>query len=282
MTEEIKSNNKTTIMLAIVATIAVIIAATVLFHEEPEPEPAIIIAPETPLEVEAVVEAEPEPELIEEPVVEVAPVVAPEPVLEPKPQPEAVITLDESDDYTKQVIAAAVDGLALDNYLSHSIVRKFVVFVDNTAQGELAQNLSPISNPRGKFSVIETSSAIFLDETSYRRYDFYAQLIEQFDQQALAKSYSKLEPLLIEAYAELGYEDRTFKQSLNNAINLLLKTPVVEGPVELISHSVAYKFADPELEQLEPVQKVLIRMGPENRAKFEAGLKRLQDVINNQ
>ena len=58
-------------------------------------------------------------------------------------------------------------------------------------------------------------------------------------------------------------------------ISILLQTPDIQGPVQLIQPSVYYKFADPQLEALVAGQKILLRIGPENAAVIK---DRLRDV----
>jgi hypothetical protein len=57
------------------------------------------------------------------------------------------------------------------------------------------------------------------------------------------------------------------------ALGRLLDTPVPEGPVELRSTSVAYQYADPDLESLSSPQKQLLRMGPRNMKIVQAKLR---------
>jgi len=60
---------------------------------------------------------------------------------------------------------------------------------------------------------------------------------------------------------------------------LALATPLVEGEIRLVAPSAMYKFADPELESLRPIQKLLIRMGPENQLKVQAALEKVRKEL---
>ena len=86
-------------------------------------------------------------------------------------------------------------------------------------------------------------------------------------------------PLLDKAFTELGYPNITFNQRLQQAIKVLLATPIIEEPIELYSISVNYKFVDPKLEALPDAQKLLIRMGPDNTRKLKKVLRRLQPLL---
>ncbi|MGI9288447.1 MAG: DUF3014 domain-containing protein, partial [Pseudomonadales bacterium] len=50
--------------------------------------------------------------------------------------------------------------------------------------------------------------------------------------------------------------------------------------IELVRPSVYYKFADKELEKLKPTQKLLLRMGPDNRAAIKEKLEAFKEKLN--
>ncbi|GLP95381.1 DUF3014 domain-containing protein [Paraferrimonas sedimenticola] len=275
-------------IVVIIAVIAISIAAYLYFSDAPSDEPnqpaPITVetqAPQEPLPVEAEItepEIEAEPEPIElEPMPE-APV-QPEPI-EPE-EPEVVLPeLGESDDFTKETLASVADGMSFDNYLTdHSLLRKFVVFVDNMAQGELGRKVSPVKAPSDPFSAVEVKDKIYIDPDSYRRYDFYAEFLNQLDEAEIATAYQGLKPLIEQAFDELGYQNTKFEDQLIDAIDLMLDAPEVPGAIELTSVSVNYKYADPELEALPAAQKLMIRMGPKNAEKVKAALKRLRGQL---
>jgi hypothetical protein len=57
----------------------------------------------------------------------------------------------------------------------------------------------------------------------------------------------------------------------------VLEVPVLEGEgrVELVQPNVMYEFANPELESLSPLQKQVLRMGPENVRRLQSYLRDL-------
>jgi hypothetical protein len=62
-------------------------------------------------------------------------------------------------------------------------------------------------------------------------------------------------------------------------IDMLLATPQITGPIQLVRPNVMYVFADPKLEALPAGQKVLIRMGADNAAAVKAKLMELRATI---
>lgn len=63
------------------------------------------------------------------------------------------------------------------------------------------------------------------------------------------------------------------------AIDELLDTPEVPVPVEVYTDSVAYKYADSRLENLNEPQKQLLRTGPDNMRRIKAKLRELKTLI---
>jgi hypothetical protein len=60
-----------------------------------------------------------------------------------------------------------------------------------------------------------------------------------------------------------------------------LTTPVIVEPLKLTRESVTYKFADPDLEGLMPLQKQLLRAGPENTRRIQQQAKALKEALLN-
>ncbi|MCE9680341.1 DUF3014 domain-containing protein [Shewanella sp. AS1] len=225
--------------------------------------------PEEPLVTDAQV-PEPEVALVAEPEL-ITPTV--EPQVEATPLP----ALAESDSYVTEQALEVADGMKIDPILvEKDIVRHFVVFVDNLAQGELARKVSPLKAPNGSFSVSDVTDKTYLNPDSYHRYDLYADFAAGLNDQELMATYKKLSPLLNEAFEELGYNNQNFDDRMLKAIDVMLAAPIIEHPIEVTSVSVNYQFVDPELEALPNAQKLMIRMGPQNSKKVKAALRKLK------
>ncbi len=209
----------------------------------------------------------------------------PQPALESTPQAKPLLpkNIESSDSWlAKQLTQLSLTQRALALFTDEDIISKFVVFIDNAANGELSEQNSPLVSPHGKFATRnynDQEQTYVLDPKSYKRYDMYANLISTLPSDNSIALYKSMKPLLHSAYQELGYEDDDFDEKLNNAIDLALAAPVVEGQIKLIAPSANYQFADPELEELKPIQKLLIRMGPKNQLKVQASLAKLSEQI---
>jgi len=60
--------------------------------------------------------------------------------------------------------------------------------------------------------------------------------------------YLRFYPLFQQAYQDLGYPNGYFNDRLVKVIDVLLATPQIAGPIELVRPKVMYAFADPTLE----------------------------------
>ncbi|ABZ74959.1 conserved hypothetical protein [Shewanella halifaxensis HAW-EB4] len=266
-------------ILAIVAVVALSAGGYYYLSGNEKVEELQVIAPivipdpipEQPLETEAV----PEPEVI----VEAESVQLPE--VDPVPQVEPLPALADSDEFVHQKVTNVADGMAIEPLLiEDNLVRQFVVFVDNLAQGELARKVSPLKAPNNSFTVSEIANKTYINPDSYHRYDLYADFLASLNDEELAKTYKELTPLLSEAFVELGYNDISFNERMQQAIEVMLDAPIIEQPIELDGVSVNYQFVDPKLEALPNAQKLMVRMGPENSRKVKSALRRLQKHLN--
>jgi hypothetical protein len=97
----------------------------------------------------------------------------------------------------------------------------------------------------------------------------------------MAQMFHFSRPLLEKAFSELGYQPRQMDGIILSALDQVLNTPIIVNPIELTRDSVIYKFADSKLEALSPLQKQLIRSGPENTKRLQKQVKILRDALLN-
>ncbi|QFU24820.1 DUF3014 domain-containing protein [Shewanella eurypsychrophilus] len=275
-----KSANTNTLAIVAVAVAALIAGGAYYYlnsdEPTPIPEPLPLQIPEmTPDEPIEIIAAIPEPEIVEVTQAEVV-------EIDPLPQVEPLPSLSESDGYVHNKTVVMADGMKIEPLLvEENLVRHFVVFIDNLAQGELARKVSPLKAPNRSFTVSDITNKTYLNPDSYHRYDLYADFITHLDEQQLAATYKDLTPLLAEAFEELGYSKISFNERMLEAIDVMLAAPIIEQPIELDGISVNYQFVDPQLEALPNAQKLLVRMGPENTKKVKAALRKLKKHLDN-
>lgn len=270
--------------LAAVA-IVIVVALFFLFRGKDEitepvalPPPAIEATPEVAtlpeLEPE-VVEPENSAEAAQQVPAETTPIVT-APQLPPLP------ALDESDKaVTADLLALKWKAGLAALFNQEDMIRHFVVTVDNVAQGQLVAGHQVLVAPKGAYLVDTLSDDRFqVTEDNAQRYEPYIQLLESVPARQLLALKQRYQPLLDEAFAELGYPDITFDQRLRQALDVLLSTPSVP-PAELARPSVMYTYADPALEALPEAQKQVLRLSASQQQRFKATLKAYQQALGN-
>ena len=218
-------------------------------------------------------------EPVEEPGSVVETVPAPPPPAPPPPveEPEvevALPSLDESDSLVRDLVAALTSHPVFAAwFIPDQLVRIFVLVVENAADGNNpAAGLTPL-RPTQPFRVRgEAPAPLGVDPASYARYNTHAEIVASINPVGAAELYRRLYPLITEAYAELGHPDGGFDNTLLRALRNLLDTPVLERDVTLVPRATFFEFADDELEDLYPVQKQFLGMGPRNVRAVQASL----------
>ncbi|MHB8094702.1 MAG: DUF3014 domain-containing protein [Candidatus Aminicenantales bacterium] len=186
------------------------------------------------------------------------------------------LELDQSDDLLRRLAQDISAHPRLSAWLkTRDIVRKFVAAVDNLSNGIVPRSQVDFFAPAGPFKASGREGRYYIDRASYDRYNPVADVFISLDTKAAARLYAALKPLLQEAYAELGYPDQDFQDTLTRAAAELLSTPVVEGRIPLEKKVASYAMADPALEDLSDVQKQFLRMGPENVQVVQKKLREL-------
>ncbi|CAB9495975.1 DUF3014 domain-containing protein [Alteromonas macleodii] len=265
----------------IVGILLIVILAVVFWPSDEEPEPVITPEPEV---TEPEVTAPQEPEIFEPtqpaPTVELEEKDDVEPLPEPvEPDPEP---LDTSDPAVKASLieSSSADEETVNRMLvNEGLIQRFVVSVTNLANDEMAPNHQLLTPPEQNFRVYSQAGKQWIDAASYKRYTPYVDMLESFDNEALLNIYGIYKDDIQAKFAEIGNPDQDFNSVLLEAIDQLLDTPEVPVPVEVYTDSVAYKYADDRLENLNEPQKQLLRTGPDNMRRIKAKLRELKVLV---
>lgn len=196
----------------------------------------------------------------------------------PTPPPIAEVTLDE---LVRKLVAGISSHPSLAKWLAtDGLVRRFVVAVDNIALGESPRGGLLVLDPGDDFAARRRGGRTFVDPASYRRYGTLVAAVDSIDVDGAARAFVELEPRLDQAYRELGYPDRRFRDAFRRAIDRLVRVPVPAGEIELRPALRSHRFADPALEARSDAEKHLLRLGPENMRKVQAKLAELARALD--
>lgn len=249
----------------------------------PSPSPAPSTQPNSPLpQIRLQPQQEPASVALSEPEIaalpeEVEPVeLAPEPELnEDETNVIELPTLTDSDPFVFETLQTLQNGMALVNALAEDqIVRKFVVFVENISRGEFPQTGLPYKGLGQEMPVSEIDDNLFvMDQVAHSRFDQVVSTFVETDTDSAVIIYQMLSPLFQQAYAEIGFRNVSFDETLREAINNVLRTTNMEGPYQLVKPSVMYLYADSSVENLAEVHKQLLRIGPDNTSALKAKLR---------
>ncbi|HMA00577.1 MAG TPA: DUF3014 domain-containing protein [Steroidobacteraceae bacterium] len=188
--------------------------------------------------------------------------------------------LNDSDKAVIDALGDAAQGSALAQYLvPENVIRHIVVTADNLPRQKIGVDKRPVTPAPGAFIADGDELHATLDKRNFRRYDPMVEVIRKADMQRMAAVYLRFYPLFQQAYQDLGYPTGYFNDRVVKVIDLLLATPQITGPIDLVRPNVMYVFADPKLEALPAGQKLLIRMGPDNAMVVKEKLMELRAII---
>ena len=188
--------------------------------------------------------------------------------------------LAASDAFVRPLVSALSSHPQLAAWMAtDNLVHRFVLAAVDVANGRSPGGALAFLSPKRPFKAEMRGGRLVVDPSSYRRYDAMTATFVSLDTQGTARLFAKLEPLMQDAYRELGLGNEPFRHVLGRAFGRLLAVDFPESPPELAHPSVEYVYADQRLEDLGPAEKDLLRVGPENGRRIQAKLRELADAM---
>ncbi|MBV2128132.1 DUF3014 domain-containing protein [Arsukibacterium indicum] len=271
--------------------IVILLALWLLVKPASEPDPDSVGENPVPARVE-IIDEQPVPPALQEPAAEMAaetdsvtePAETEPEVTLPEPAPEPLPALENSDPVLKQEVLKLnwQPGLAgLIN--TEQMIRNLVVTVDNLAQRQLVAKhpvVKPLDQP---FVAIpaEDNQTYQLDPSGYQRYEPYIRLLENAEPAQIVGLLKQYQPLFEQAFGELGYPELSFNQRLQQALQQFLAIEPVNADTTLVRKSVAYTYADPQVEALSDLEKQVIRLGPANHQRLRVVAQKYLALLQN-
>jgi hypothetical protein len=189
--------------------------------------------------------------------------------------------LDQMDAFLRALLGALSTRPELAAWLAtDDLIHQMAFTVDRVSRGgSPAQELGVLA-PDTPFTTRRVGGVRQVDESSYGRYDGLADTLAGVDPAAVAAAYRTIQPRLQEAYASLGRTGSHVDVAVQQALDILVATPMPDGPIAVVEgRGAMWVFADPALEALDPAQKHLLRMGPRNAARVIETLKQVRQRL---
>ena len=226
----------------------------------PEEKPASVVTTPPPAPLPAPVVDE-----IEEPTPEPPPAPT-EPIEEPLPR------LEESDDAVRDALGDIPLGTAGQQFLMPgNIIERSASLIYLMAQGDVPYKLLPVSRPKATFPISDDGTQVITDPAGFERYDALTQWLESLELKPLLSSLEWFIPLFREAWSYYGEDPAAFDMAVVMTLDLVIATPEVDlSEQRLIRKEAVWIFEDPAIEGLAPIQKQVLRMGPENAKILKA------------
>ena len=235
-----------------------VVLLTGIWPPEEKPAPTVTAPPPAPPPAPIVTE-------IEEPTPEPPPL-PPEPVEEPLPR------LEESDDAVRDAVGDIPLGTAGQQYLiPGNIIERSASLIYLMAQGDVPYKLLPVSRPKAAFPISDDGTQVVTDPAGFERYDALTQWVQSLDLESVLSSLEWFTPLFREAWSYYGEDPAAFDMAVVMTLDLVIATPEIElSEARLIRKEAVWIFEDPAIEGLAPIQKQVLRMGPENAEVVKA------------
>ncbi|MDG0971025.1 MAG: DUF3014 domain-containing protein [Porticoccaceae bacterium] len=196
--------------------------------------------------------------------------------------PPRLPSLDDSDQFIRERLLTTKHRDELKTWLNtDDLVRRFASYLDGMARGVILSKIIPLTGPEGRFTTHRDGEIIWLNAGNYERYNSTVAVLTSLDMKSMAQMFHFIRPLLESAFAEMGYRPRQMDGIILQAIENILDTPIIVERIELTQDSVTYKFADKELEALLPLQKQLLRTGPESTQRIQQQALALKEALLN-
>ena len=220
---------------------------------------------------------------------------APEPVAEvvppptPAPKVEApglrgddipLPPLGETDSLVRDLVSKLSAHPKVMAWLAtQRLIETFTVVTVNISQGKTPVGHLQALKPTARFRARTLGEGLVVDPASYARYDAYAAAVDGLDATNTARLYLTLKPRVMDAYRALGYPEGDFDPVLEKAIAVLLPVPTVDKDIAVKEKVITYEMLDPDLEDLLPAQKQLLRMGPKNTPLVQEKLRTIAHLL---
>jgi len=135
-----------------------------------------------------------------------------------------------------------------------------------------------MARPKAAFAIYDDGTRVVADPAGFSRYNALAEWLNSLDLQLLSDALAWFAPLFREAWSYYGGEASGFDMAVLTTLDLMIATPDIDlSEARLIRKEAVWVYEEPAIEALPPLQKQILRMGPDNAATLKgvAGRARL-------
>lgn len=189
-------------------------------------------------------------------------------------------SIDDSLPVIQQLVASLSPDL-LDWLVDEELLRKFVILVDQLADGDLSRKHLPLDYPMPAFAILGDKDNARTDPQNFHRAKPLIAAVLALEPALLVTHYRRWQPLLNQAYSELGKPGK-FDDRLMLAIRNLQQIPPAPLNAALVARPVVYKYQDPKREDASALHKWMWRLGADNQARINDYLTQLKVALYQQ
>ncbi|MCK5665179.1 MAG: DUF3014 domain-containing protein [Thiotrichaceae bacterium] len=181
--------------------------------------------------------------------------------------------LNESDELFRENLVVMSSGLGV--WLQgENLITSYMTIINDFSQGLRIYKHMRFLSLNKPFAVKQDQQGLYIDPAGYNRYNQLVAAVNAISVQEALSLYKRYRPLFQQVFEQFGYpDDHHVDDIMKKAVANIVAAPVIEARIGLIRPTVRYKFADKNIESLDPVQKQMIRMGPENTRVVQEKLR---------
>jgi hypothetical protein len=212
------------------------------------------------------------------------------PAAPPELQPPAADQVVKAEDITAALTQLLGRDAVLKFLEATNFPRRFVATLDNLGREHAPVAVWPVQPAPGRFVVQAGGESQVMAAENALRYGPFVAFAGSVNAAQAVDLYRRMYPVLEQTYRELGFANRTLHARVFEVIDLLLATPEpaqppkltlteVKGPIASARPWTRYEYADAGLQRLSSGQKILLRVGPDNRKVLKAKLQELRQEL---
>lgn len=206
-----------------------------------------------------------------------APLASPPPAPAAPEAPSTPLPAVDGETLLRKLVSSWSSAPLVAKWLTaESLVQRLAASVQLVSAGQSPRSVLSFVELEGRFEVDEVGDTIAMSQRSYIRYAPLVAALNSIDPMKAGLGYAQLGPYFDSIFRQVAEPGQRFDQVLVAALERLIQVKRPEGPVLLRPRGAIYLYADASLEALSPVEKQLLRLGPEQMTSVQTWLRRFE------